>query len=100
MVVKDSIDASEWECRLCSLIGRSQTEKMSVLPKQKFRFNVFPIKIPDYSKMQMKGNVLWFESELSPHKLTCQFPAGGAGSVRLWDPARESRSLGMDLEYL
>lgn len=59
MVVKDSIDASERECRLCSLIGRSQTEKMSVLPKQKCRFNVFPIKkIPDYSKMQMKGDVV------------------------------------------
>lgn len=69
MVVKDSIDVSEWECRLYSLIGRSQTEKMSVLPKQKCRFNIFPIKIPDYSKMQMKGDVLWFECEMSPTSL-------------------------------
>lgn len=33
MVVKDSTDVSEWGCRPCSSIGRSQTEKMSVLPK-------------------------------------------------------------------
>ena len=44
---KDSLEATyKWKHILCSLIGRFNISKMSILPKEIYRLNIIPIKIP------------------------------------------------------
>lgn len=39
-------DLNKWSNETCSLIGRFNSIKMSVLPKLTHRFNTNPVKIP------------------------------------------------------
>ena len=39
-------DTRKWKDFSCSWIGRINIVKMAILPKEMYRFNEFPIKIP------------------------------------------------------
>ena len=42
--IKD--DTNRWRERLCSWIGRINIVKMTIVPKEIYRFSVIPIKLP------------------------------------------------------
>ena len=61
MTLKKEIkDTNKWKHIPCSWIGRINIIKMSILPKEIYRFNTIPINIPmAYFTEQVIQNFVW-----------------------------------------